>query len=111
MNTYPNFPKPAVGSSRSIINPTLRSQSEAGYTTSRKKYTRAKREYSLDYPLLTMEQLAILESFFNENQGRSFKFTHPLENVERICIFAMDKFSISDNFSNHCSVKIDLVEV
>lgn len=111
MNTYPSFPKPAVGSSRSIINPTFRSKSEAGYTMSRRKYTRAKREYSLSYPLLTMEQLAILESFFNENQGEKFKFTHPLESIERICIFAMDKFPISDNFSNHCSVTIDLAEV
>lgn len=87
MNTYPTKPTPAIGSARAIIKPALRSQSESGYIYTRAKFTRQKSKYTLNYPLLTKSELETLVNFFNENQGQSFKFTHPLEKrTENLCL-------------------------
>nr|DAX52849.1 MAG TPA: minor tail protein [Caudoviricetes sp.] len=111
MNSYPKKPEFAVTSTRTTINPAYRSSSEAGYTTTRKKFTRPKTKYSLVYPYITHEELKILNDFFNANQGQKFTFKHPFEDKEKICIFAMDELVVTDNTSELCSTKIELAEV
>lgn len=110
MNTYPATPPIIVGSSRTIRNPTYRSQSESGYTFSRKKWTRPKASYSLNYPSVDQNELKILQDFFNENQGQKFKFKYPYDE-EKICVFTMDELQITDNEGGYSAVKIDLAEV
>ena len=100
MNTYPTTPPIIVGSTRTIRNPTYRSQSESGYTFSRKKWTRPKASYSLNYPSVD----------HNENQGQKFKFKYPYDE-EKICVFTMDELQVTDNEGGYSAVKIDLAEV
>ena len=111
MNKYPTYPPIIVGSTRTLQNPSYRSQSESGYTFSRKKWTKPKSKYSLNYPGLKHEDFKILEDFFIANQGLKFKFKYPLENETKICVFAMDEIKATDDVQGYCSTKIELVEV
>lgn len=111
MNTYPTKPPMFLGSTRTTINPTQRSESEAGYIFARKKYTRDKSKYSLNYSSLTYDEFNILNEFFKTNQGEKFYFTHPIENIRKVCVFAMDELVANDDFSGHCSTKVELIEI
>lgn len=111
MNTYPSYPPIVVGSSRTLRNPTHRSSSDGGYTITRKKWTKPKSSYSLNYPALNAEQFKILRDFFIANQGQAFKFRYPLEDEIKICVFAMDDLKADDNMQNHCAVKVEIVEI
>lgn len=108
---YPNTPVPRVGSSRKIIAPSYRSQSEGGYTYSRRKFSRSKSSYSLQYPSITKAELDALASFFIANAGNKFCFTHPLEDSTKECVFAMDELEISDLGSGLFSTRVELLEV
>lgn len=111
MNTYPKNPTPIIGSTRNIIFPAYRAKSEAGYMYSRKKYTKPKMKFSLNYPALTQDELKILTDFFTQNQGEKFYFTYPLEKTKIVCIFIDDELSISDDGGGYSSLKINLAEV
>lgn len=111
MNTYPLIPAIRVGSSRTLINPSQRSQSEAGYIFTRKVFTKAKHKYSLNYSNLTNAEFEILENFFKQNVGKKFYFTYPTTNVEVVCTFAIDELVAQDDFRGYCNTKVELIEI
>ena len=111
MNTYPTYPPLIVGSSRTLQNPTHRSSSEGGYTMTRRKWTKPKSKYSLNYPSVNADQFKILRDFFIANQGQAFKFRYPLEDETKICVFIMDELAATDSAGGYCAVKIEIAEV
>lgn len=108
---YPSKPIPRVGSSRKIIAPSYRSKSEGGYTYSRRKFTRTKQSYALNYTSINKAELEILSNFFKAHSGAKFYFTHPLENQQKECVFAMDELDITDLGCGLFNTKIELLEV
>ena len=76
MNTYPTTPCPDVGLEIQVIKPTTRVIYEAGYTSTRKKYTSGRLLFSLSYTNISVEDFKRLLTFFIENQGIPFKYIH-----------------------------------
>ena len=63
----PDFPelsrKPALRTKTSTIDPTLRDTMENGMETTRAKFTRRRRQYSVSIDLLTPADVQLLEQF------------------------------------------------
>lgn len=111
MATFPTNPIPRYNSTRGKKLEAIRSQTEAGYTFSRKKFTSSKAMYDLKYDNISLAEYQVLEDFFIANQGTVFQFTHPREAVVKNVIFNQDDIIATDTNINRCSTQIQLLEV
>lgn len=111
MNTYPTNPYIRAGSTRTLLNPSQRSQSEAGYIFTRKVFTKPKYKFSLNYSSITYKEFEILEDFFKKNAGEKFYFTYPVTNQEFVCVFAIDELVVQDEAFGYCNTKVELIEI
>lgn len=108
---YPSTPIPRFGSTRGKKLEALRSQTEAGYTFSRKKFTRSKAMFELSYKNITLAEYLTLENFFVANQGSIFAYTHPITGNTYNCIFAIDEIKATDTTYGRVDTNVSLVEV
>ena len=112
MATYPTVPKiRASGTSKTQQIKTLRSETEGAYTKVRRVSTKAKKKFKLGYKGITKDEFAILETFFNENQGLSFDFVYPGEESIHIVIFAQDEITQTEQDGVLVSTSIELEEI
>lgn len=65
------------------VDPTLKSQSEAGYELTRAKFTRPRRKWGVNYDLLNDTDMGLLRAFEVEVQvgALSFTWTHPVSST------------------------------
>ena len=77
MPDFPDIMKPDYDLSEEIILPQVRTEFEAGYVHSRPRVTRARRRWSLTWKALPELDYQLLATFFTDNQGSTFAWTHP----------------------------------
>lgn len=112
MAIYPSTPRFIFDGEITTKKEALRSESEAGYTMSRPRYTKAKKSFTLNYSAIKNEDYAILEAFFEANQGLNFTFTHPIDLTKSYTvIFAMDELKAKPVSAGRCSTTVELREV
>jgi hypothetical protein len=90
---------------------TIRTEMEAGYTHTRKRYTRTRITFTVKYDMITTSDKTTLEAFIGtvEQGGFSFSWTHPQSSVTHTVKFpegGLPKFShiITDYWS--CEFKV-----
>ena len=67
-----------------------RSSSEAGYRSSRSKWTGSKKAFSLVWEGMLSSDKALLQAFFDNYQGSVFVWTHPELATTHNCVFLDD---------------------
>lgn len=111
MLKYPTSPKISKDSSGETIKEAIRTESEAGYTMSRPRYTRTKESFNLVYQSILISDYLILKNFFKNNQGKSFLYENPIDGIEYEVIFNMDKLPYNLIGAGRCSTSVSLLEV
>jgi hypothetical protein len=78
--TYPSFPDlsraPSFDTSRKLEDGVLRSQKESGYVTTRPRFTRQRRIFSISWKNLSADDVAALDQFESSTlAGGAYAFT------------------------------------
>lgn len=76
MAVYPSTIAPDKGVEIQYLRPTIRATSEAGYTSTRNKYTSGRVLFTLSYSNITITEFQKLLEFFKSNQGKDFTYAH-----------------------------------
>lgn len=112
MMTYPSTPLIQFDSDREVQLPAIRTESEAGYHSTRKRFTKNTPYFSLQYKNITLAEYQILEDFFLSAQGTIFDFIHPAKpTITHKVMFAIDKVRAKDVAPGICSTSIELIGV
>lgn len=91
MAIYPTAPIPSVGSKEAIEIPIVRTKADGNYVRVRRKATKKRETFELNYKFLTLSDYQSFRSFFIENQGSVMTWTHPVHGSSHNVVFAMDK--------------------
>lgn len=111
MAVYPSSPMFRVNSTRGKRLYAIRTETEGGYGQTRQQFTKARPLYTLEYDTITNEEYETLETFFLENQGTIFSFTHPKEGITYDVMFNMDELTAKDLDYWHCTTQVQLIGV
>ncbi|SDU26598.1 hypothetical protein [Desulfobacula phenolica] len=108
-----NFPDIAVcsGFTEADIGNRLMETSSAGYTMIRGRGTAVKKEFILDWKLMTSADKNTLQSFFNTYYGQSFIFTHPETGIDYTVCFQEDKLNFKYKAKNRWLLTLKLKEM
>jgi hypothetical protein len=94
--TIPAFPStlpaPRATMTGSVYLPQVRDESDAGYVSSRKRFTKSREKltgFGWDY--LSDADFATLLEFFLANQGGTFTWTHPITSASYVLGSAVDE--------------------
>lgn len=90
MANWPSMPAADFGTEEEVYRPQIRTEFEGGYVQSRSRTTREIRRFPLAWETMSNADYTTLETFFKENQGNSFNWTHPMTNVTYACRFSTD---------------------
>lgn len=93
MSAFPTIAEPIYPLKEKTLYPAIRTEKEGPYMQSRRKWTSAKKEFTLEWDekvSLTETDYQTLEAFFLANQGYSFTWTHPVTNVVYTVMFNQD---------------------
>lgn len=112
MATFPSSPSPRYSSKRGKQLPALRSESEGSYGMTRRRFTKSRVFFSLNFDNITMAEYTILENFFLANQGTIFDYVYPLDplNTHKV-MFASDTIEATDTSPLRCNTTIELIGV
>lgn len=94
MADWPSIDKPN-GISEKIEKIIYRNASEAGYVSTRAKWTSSKKHFALSWDGMYSADKATLETFFNTNQGTTFTWTHPELDTSHTCLFSDDSLEFA----------------
>ena len=89
MAAFPDIPV-TIGSQSSLYIPIVQTESEGNYLRVRRKTTRSRRIFTLDFKEISYTDYALIEAFFEANQGISFTWTHPVTSIEYDLVFMQD---------------------
>lgn len=111
-----NEVKPSLIFSESSIKDTIKgNQSEAGYITTRPRYTRNKKSFKIYYNNVKNEVFNTLLTFFEDSAiggAVSFNFSHPITEVVYNVRFDEDIFTREINTNKeYCSFSFKLIQV
>lgn len=110
MAVYPDFKIENFEDKK--IKPVSKSSYDGGYTQRVAKFTRTLSQFTFSHENLSQIEKETLEAFFNQNQGLSFTFVHPLNSETFEVSFDSDDVSFSYDKIFQCySTKIALMEV
>lgn len=110
MAIYPTTPIPSIGSKSAYIIPIVKSEADGNYIRVRRRSTRKRESFELKYSLMSYEEYAVLEEFFDTNQGLSFTWTHPVTSAEHTVVFMMDRLEAT-MYETYCEVTVMLEEL
>ena len=71
----------------------IKSDMSAGYVQSRAKWTRSRKVFELSWSEMSNADKEILETFFSDNIGDTFEWTHPLSGIPYTVRFVEDELS------------------
>lgn len=89
----------------------LRDEFEAGYVQSRKRDTRGRRRWMLEWKGMPEADFSTLMTFFEANQGGTFTWTNPETSTGYTVRFAEDEIEWSIERPGVRDVKMELEEV
>ena len=78
----PLAPAPSLGTGDKVSINITKVSFEANYLAVRRTSSRSRKAFTLEYPVITLSEFAILEAHFNSSVGTLFGFLHPVENIE-----------------------------
>ena len=90
MADFPNIQLPS-GMTEHTIKGQIKSDFAAGYVQSRAKWTRSRKQFSLSWGVMSDADKQTLQTFFDENIGGTFNWTHPLTNTTYTVRFSDDE--------------------
>lgn len=95
------------------VDPTIRSETEAGYRITRKRFTRVPKKWDFKYTQMSnadKEALATFEESVGYGSG-IFNWTHPVSSTQYIVRFAeLVKYDLSESDNNEWDVSVSLEE-
>lgn len=114
MSAFPTLSKvPAYPLDEESEDAVLRSSSEAGYQTTRPRFTRVHRKFSVKYEGSPQADKNLLDTFYYITLGNGsaiFQWTHPqTSSVINVRFAKPIKFSLT--FDNHYNIEFSLEEV
>lgn len=95
---WPTIAEPQYPINEKTYLPAVRTEKDSNYMQMRKKWTKAKKTFTLKWDesvALTEADYAILEAFFIANQGSPFTWTHPTTSVTYTVTFYQDELDWS----------------
>lgn len=108
---YPSIQAPSSLAQRTV-KPSFKGKSSAGYTITSSRATIAKKEFDLGYEALTEADRDTLQTYFENNAGSSFSWTHPESGGATYTVFFVDdEIEFKWVPSNYWSAKVKLREV
>jgi len=113
MAVYPSIPLPEVGSTESHRLEAIRTEAEAGYGMTRKKFTKRRVSFVLKYNNITVDECNTIKDFFLANQGSTFTYPHvTISGTENYTVmFAMDEFPITLESGHLRTTSVSLISV
>ena len=91
MNSWPfTLPQPTIGIEEEHYKPAKKTEFEANYTQTRLTASRSRKKFPLNWKYLSETDYQTLETFFDNNQGSMFYWTHPITSVTHNCTFSGD---------------------
>lgn len=112
MADWPGISPPSEdGFEETTYKPKVRTETEANYTIVRPKVSRARKRWKLSWPLMTEADYQLLDAFFNQYQGSSFTWQHPVTSTNYTCVFSGDSLTSSFVVTGYRSVSCDIEEL
>lgn len=93
-----------------ITKKQVRSPFEAGYVQSMALHTRSRRKFSLSWEFMSSSDLSTLETYFENNIGSTFSWTHPISGTTYTVGFTENYIDSRNVFSDYYSVSVTLEE-
>jgi hypothetical protein len=110
MAVWPSIQEPSYPFNESIQKRQIKNNFESGHVLSRAASTVSKRIFELRWRAMPDADYTTLETFFKDNIGLTFTWTHPTT-LEVITVrFSEDKMDTSIPFLDHRTVKLVLEE-
>lgn len=103
--------QPSYGLSEETYFPQIRTEMENGSVISRRKFTRARDKWNLEWDDMPEADYQTLKTFFEANQGLTFYWTHPLTNVTYTARFSTDRLANNAVAPGHRRVSCPIEEV
>lgn len=88
----------------------IRSDFEAGYVQSRAQWTRSRKIFELSWANMTNSDKETLETYFDNNLGSTFSWTHPYTDTTYTVRFAEDQISAEYIHVGYWNVEVILEE-
>lgn len=110
MANFPDLGNPKNGMKVSNVNKVLTSEYMGNYKQKRKSATRSRKTFDCNYSLETIDYNT-LETFFNDNIGLSFSFTHPINATVHECTFMNETLEATYVTSELVDINIQIEEV
>jgi hypothetical protein len=104
------LPNPEFPLQEEIVFPQIRTEFEAGYVQSRRRGTRNRRKWTLNWKSLTGLQWATLRAFFLARQGQTFAWTHPVDLTSHSVRFSGDSIPASFQVNLRWSATVQIEE-
>lgn len=114
MATWPSIAEPMFPIKETTELPTAKSSKEGPYVQYRKKWTKSKKHFQLEWDemvSLLEADYQILEQFFYENQGVSFTWTHPVTSIVYTVVFDQDSLDSTIVFPGFRALSIKIREL
>lgn len=105
------LPKPDYPLEEKSYKPQVRIEFEANYVQSRAAAKRKRKKFPLRWSLMTEADYQTLESFWDDNQGGLFAWTHPETLTTYTCRFSGDELVGSLVQPGYRKVEVDIEEV
>jgi len=88
----------------------IKSDFAGGYVQSRPKWTRTRKLFTLGWEAMSDADKETLETFFDNNLGGTFSWTHPISETTYTVRFVNDNLEFSYRPHNYWQISVDLEE-
>lgn len=112
MATFPSIRLPDFKTTPVFYKPRVQTEFEGNYIQSRARATRGRHKWTLNWSYMSETNYQTLETFFNDNIGNSFTWTHPVTSTSYTCVFGSDNITCDEQIPGFRSgVSIQIEEV
>lgn len=110
MAAWPSIQDPGYPLNESIQKRQIKTQFESGHVQSRAGATVSKRKFALKWRAMVEADWTTLETFFKDNIGLTFTWTHPSTAESITARFSDDKIDTTIPFNGHRTVSLVIEE-
>lgn len=112
MAVFPTLSRPAEATiARTKTKPVVRSKFDGNYSQTRPLFTRSTFAFSITWPILTLNDVKTIESFFDDNQGSNFTWVNPEDGESYVVRFVDESINSKMIDRDQYAVSINLEEV
>ena len=109
MATFPSL-QPLNGVKESSIGKVVTSSFDGNYKQQRRKTTRIRKQFEMDFAL-SLSEYQTLDTFFQTYLGVNFEFTHPITSTVYNCRFSDETLDATYLVNNLIKVKLKIEEI